>query len=148
MKQDFVCGQQRSRSWPDVVHTMCMKLAVHLTTNSSPSVHEAMQLVPPPPFILQIGKHLYTTWTPGVLQLHAIYTVSKSGWMEERDYLKRFQLHLYLSISISLSKASSVLFDGHFSHMSISLIKIAHPLLPLLTPQYHSHPAALGHQCI
>lgn len=65
MKQDFVCGQQRSRSWPDMVHTMCMKLAVHLTTNSSPSVHEAMQLVPPPLHPLDRQASVYHMDTGG-----------------------------------------------------------------------------------
>lgn len=41
MKRDFVWAWQARRSLPDMVHTVYMRLAAPMTTNSSPSVHVA-----------------------------------------------------------------------------------------------------------
>ena len=81
-----------------------------------------------PPFILYKGKHLYTTWTQGG-PAAACYSVSESGWMEESNLLKWFEQQFYPSIKHLLTTGPVVLFfDGHFSHMSISLIKKARSL--------------------
>ena len=78
-----------------------------------------------PPFILYKGKHLYNTWTEGGLA-GACYGVSSSGWMEEVNYLKWFELQFYPAVKHLLSSGPVVLvFDGHFSHMGIDLILTA-----------------------
>ena len=81
-----------------------------------------------PPFILYKGKHLYTTWTQGG-PAAACYGVSESGWMEESNYIKWFEQQFYPVVKHLLETGPIVLFfDGHFSHMSISLIKKARTL--------------------
>ena len=78
-----------------------------------------------PPFILYKGKNLYTTWTEGG-PAGAYYGVSQSGWMEEVNYLKWFEKQFYPAVRHLLGTGPVVLlFDGHFSHMSIHLIKKA-----------------------
>lgn len=75
-----------------------------------------------PPFILYKGKHLYSSWTGGG-PAGACYRVSPSGWMDETNYYKWFGLQFYPAVK----ETSPVIlfFDGHYSHMSISLIKKA-----------------------
>ena len=72
-----------------------------------------------PPFILYKGKHLYNTWTAGGPG-GACYGVSSSGWMEEANYLKWFELQFYPAVKHLLSSGPVILFfDGHFSHMGV-----------------------------
>ena len=81
-----------------------------------------------PPFILYKGKHLYNTWTEGGAA-GTCYGVSPSGWMEEVNYLQWFEQQFYPAVKHLLITGPVVLFfDGHFSHMSISLIKKARSL--------------------
>ena len=81
-----------------------------------------------PPFVLYKGKHLYNTWTEGG-PAGTCYGVSPSGWMEEANYLKWFEQQYYPAVKGLLQTGPVVLFfDGHFSHMSIDLIKRAHSL--------------------
>ena len=55
--------------------------------------------------------------------------VSQSGWMEEVNYLKWFEKHFYPAVRHVLETGPVMLFfDGHFSHMSITLIKRAQDL--------------------
>ena len=102
-----------------------------------------------PPFILYKGKHLYDTWTKGG-PAAACYGVSQSGWMEEFNYLKWLELQFYPAVKHLLATGPVVLFfDGHFSHMSISLIKKACTLgihLFCLTPNttHVLHPLDVG----
>ena len=78
-----------------------------------------------PPFILYKGKHLYNTWTEGG-PAGACYGVSQSGWMEELNYLKWFEVQFYPAVKHLLATGPVVLFfDGHFSHMGIRLIQKA-----------------------
>ena len=81
-----------------------------------------------PPFILYKGKHLYNTWTEGG-PAAACYGVSQSGWMEEANYLKWFEMQFHVAVKHLLETGPIVLFfDGHYSHMSISLIQTARRL--------------------
>ena len=78
-----------------------------------------------PPFILYKGKHLYSAWTDGG-PAGAYYGVSQSGWMEEANYLIWFERQFYPAVHHLLETGPVILFfDGHFSHMSITLIKKA-----------------------
>ena len=81
-----------------------------------------------PPFILYKGKNLYHSWTEGG-PAGACYGASSSGWMEEANYLKWFEQQFYPAVREKLKTGPIVLFfDGHFSHMSIALIKKARSL--------------------
>lgn len=81
-----------------------------------------------PPFILYKGKHLYSTWTNGG-PAGTHYGVSESGWMEEINFLKWFEQQFYPAVKHLTTSGPVVLFfDGHYSHMSISLIKKARSL--------------------
>ena len=81
-----------------------------------------------PPFILYKGKHLYSTWTEGG-PAGAHYGVSSSGWMEDINYLNWFDKQFYPAVRYLLESGPIILFfDGHFSHMSIALIKRARDL--------------------
>ena len=78
-----------------------------------------------PPFILYKGKHLYNTWTNGG-PAGACYGVSGSGWMEEINFEKWFEQQFFPAVKHLVESGPVLLFfDGHFSHMSISLIKKA-----------------------
>jgi hypothetical protein len=48
------------------------------------------------------GKHLYSTWMKGGLA-GAGYKVCQSGWMEELNYLKRFEAQFYLAVKYLLA---------------------------------------------
>ena len=75
-----------------------------------------------PPFILYKGKHLYNTWTQGG-PAAACYGVSSSGWMEEANFEKWFELQFYPAVKHLLETGPVVmLFDGHYSHLGLSLI--------------------------
>ena len=81
-----------------------------------------------PPFILCKGKNLYTTWTHGG-PAGAVYSTSQSGWMEEANYVNWFEKQFYPAVKHLLDTGPVVLFlDGHYSHMSINLIKRARAL--------------------
>ena len=78
-----------------------------------------------PPFILYKGKNMYQRWMEGG-PAGAVYGVSESGWMEANNFLSWFQ-KLFLPAVTHLTKSSSVhlLFDGHHSHISLELIRVA-----------------------
>ena len=79
--------------------------------------------VPLPPFIVYKGKHLYNAWTKGG-PAGAMYSVSGSGWMEKESYESWF-MKMFLPATKNRESAPVVLFfDGHHSHISISLIKV------------------------
>ena len=81
--------------------------------------------VPLPPFVLYKGKNLYNTWTEGG-PAGAFYGVSQSGWMEELNFSKWFELQFYPAVKYLTETGPVVLFfDGHYSHLGIPLIKKA-----------------------
>ena len=78
-----------------------------------------------PAFILYKGKNLYNTWMEGG-PAGAGYGVSSSGWMEEMNLFKWFEQQFYPSTKHLVQTGPVVLFfDGHYSHLSIALIKRA-----------------------
>ena len=78
-----------------------------------------------PPFILFKGKHLYNTWTEGG-PAGACYGVSPSGWMEEANFFQWFDKQIYPAVKHLTETGPVVMFfDGHYSHLSIALIKRA-----------------------
>ena len=78
-----------------------------------------------PPFILYKGKNVYQRWMKGGLAA-AVYGVSESGWMDSDNFLSWFK-KLFLPAVSHLTKEALVLLflDGHYSHISIELIKLA-----------------------
>jgi len=77
-----------------------------------------------PPFILYKGKNMYRRWMVGG-PAGARYGISESGWMDPANFLSRF-LKLFLPAVSHLTKTGPVLlFDGHYSHISLELIRAA-----------------------
>ena len=96
------------------------------------------------PFILYKGKHLHTTCTQGG-PAAACNGVSKSGWMEESNYIKWFEQQFYLTVKHLLETVSIDLsLTGIFTHEHQSHQESTHSGDPplLLATQYSSHPAA------
>ena len=76
-----------------------------------------------PPFVVYKGKHLYASWTKGC-PAGAIYSVSESGWMEKENY-ESWIKKLFLPATSHLRESVPVVlfFDGHHSHISVSIVK-------------------------
>ena len=79
-----------------------------------------------PPFILYKGRNLYHRWMQGGLA-GAVYGISQSGWMAANNFLSWF-CKLFLPAVSHLTKTAVpvvLFFDGHYSHISIELIRQA-----------------------
>ena len=78
-----------------------------------------------PPYIVYKGKNLWARWMergPAA----AMYTVSDSGWMEGNNFLQWFEKKFLPAVKGSTEKFPAVLFfDGHHSHLTLKLIKMA-----------------------
>ena len=76
-----------------------------------------------PPFVVYKGKHLYASWTKGG-PAGAIYSVSDSGWMEKENY-ESWLKKMFLPATSHLRESAPVVlfFDGHHSHISVSIVK-------------------------
>ena len=78
-----------------------------------------------PPFIVYKGKNLWARWMQGG-PAASMYTVSDSGWMEGDNFLQWFQKMFLPSVKSLTTKYPIVLFfDGHHSHLTMDLIKLA-----------------------
>lgn len=78
-----------------------------------------------PPYILYKGVNLYLRWTNDGLA-GATYGVSQSGWMESDNFLEFFSKMFIPAVDHLLQSGSVVLFvDGHKSHLSLPLIRMA-----------------------
>lgn len=79
-----------------------------------------------PLFTVYKAKHLYSSWCVGGVEA-ARYAVSHHGWMERalfKDYFKN--LFLPESAKYSVPNFPRILiFDGHASHISLELAKMA-----------------------
>ena len=77
-----------------------------------------------PPFVVYKGKNLYSAWTKGG-PAGAMYAVSDSGWMEKENYESWFR-KMFLPATTYLRESAPVVlfFDGHHSHISITLVKV------------------------
>ena len=63
----------------------------------------------------------------------ALYGVTESGWMDAVYFLSWFQKQSLSAVSHLLSSGPVVLFfDGHHSHISLELIRVAKSFLVLL----------------
>ena len=78
-----------------------------------------------PPFILYKGKNLYQQWMTGGLT-GARYGVSESGWMDTINFLSWFTRHFIPAVKhLTDTGPVPLLFDGHYSHISLELIRQA-----------------------
>ena len=81
-----------------------------------------------PAFILYKGENLYNTWKEGGPD-GACYGMSLSGWMEEIHFFKWLEQQFNPFTKHLVETGPVVLFfDGHYSHLSIALIKRARQL--------------------
>ena len=86
------------------------------------ALHDGTRL---PPFVAYKGKNLWNRWMKGGPSA-CMYSVSDSGWMESGNFLEWFQKMFLPAVKLYSSKLPVVLFfDGHHSHMSLKLIKVA-----------------------
>ena len=76
-----------------------------------------------PPFVLYKSKHLYDTWCIGGPK-NTVYSTSPSGWMEAQQFIQWFK-SVFLVHTAKNPGEKVLFFDGHFSHVSIELIKLA-----------------------
>lgn len=76
-----------------------------------------------PPFILYKAKNLWDAWMPEEAFPHTGYAATPHGWMTENAFYSWFKTH-FLKFCPK-ERPLLLLFDGHTSHVSISLIKLA-----------------------
>ena len=78
-----------------------------------------------PPYILYKGKNLYQRWMEGG-PAGTLYGVTESGWMDSMYFLSWFEKLFLPAVSHLLSTGPVILFlDGHYSHISLELIRSA-----------------------
>ena len=76
-----------------------------------------------PPFILYKAKNLWDQWMPSNAYPNTGYTATPHGWMTESSFFLWFKNHF---IKFGPKKRPLLLiFDGHTSHVSVNLIKLA-----------------------
>ncbi|CAF1281410.1 unnamed protein product, partial [Rotaria magnacalcarata] len=77
-----------------------------------------------PPYIIYKSLRLYSQWCPKNLIKGTVYNGTKSGWTDEHclfDYLQ----NLFIPNTKSLPKPLLLIFDGHYSHLSIKAVRLA-----------------------
>ena len=78
-----------------------------------------------PPFILYKGKNMYRCWMEGG-PAGCVYGINESGWMDAPNFLSWFQKLVLPAVSHLISTGPVYLFfDGHHSHISLELIRVA-----------------------
>ena len=94
-----------------------------------------------PPYVVYKGKNLWSSWTMGG-PAGTLYTASESGWMERPNFLDWFK-KLFLSAVSGLLESGPVLLfiDGHLSHISLQLIRLARErgVMLLCLPSHTTH---------
>ena len=78
-----------------------------------------------PPFVLYKAKNMYHRWMQGG-PAGCVYGASESGWMDGTNFLSWFR-KLFLPAVGHLTSTGPVylFFDGHYSHISLELIRTA-----------------------
>ena len=112
---------------PSVVHENCMKQQGVLAESLWHAVlgaglADGARL---PPYILYKGMNLFLRWT-NCGPAAAMYGVSRSGWMEANNFMTWFVKLFLLTVDHLLYTGPVLLFvDGHYSHVSLPLIRTA-----------------------
>ena len=68
------------------------------------------------------GKNLWNTWLNGPATTR--YQVSSNGWMEVATFIDWFEM-VFLEHTKSIEGPKLLIFDGHVSHMSLEVVKMA-----------------------
>lgn len=76
-----------------------------------------------PPFILYKAKNLWDVWMPTEAYPNTGYAATPHGWMTETAFFSWFRNH-FIKYGPK-ERPLLLLFDGHSSHVSIELIKLA-----------------------
>jgi hypothetical protein len=77
-----------------------------------------------PPYIIYKSTRLYTEWCPKNVIKGVVYNGTKSGWTDEHcfyDYLEK----LFIPATKHLPRPLLLIFDGHYSHLSIKAVRLA-----------------------
>ena len=77
------------------------------------------------PYLVYKGKNLWNRWMQGG-PAGSMYSVSDSGWMEAANFKQWFAKMFIPAVKHLTTKHPMLLvFDGHHSHISLGLIKLA-----------------------
>ena len=76
-----------------------------------------------PLYVVYKGLHLYNTWCVGGPE-DARYNCSPSGWMESQQFVEWFQ-KVFISGTNHLEGNKLLVFDGHNSHISTTVVNLA-----------------------
>jgi len=77
-----------------------------------------------PPFVVFKGKKIWENWMSKDAYPGTAYAVSDSGWMTEKVFLNWFQ-HQFIERVKTIEGPKLLIYDGHTSHVSLSLIECA-----------------------
>ena len=74
------------------------------------------------PYVVYKGKNLWARWMKNG-PAACLFSVSDSGWMESSNFLQWFS-KMYVPAVMHLTPVV-LFFDGHHSHISLELLKVA-----------------------
>jgi hypothetical protein len=77
-----------------------------------------------PPFIVYKGKKLWENWMSKDAYEGTTYAVADKGWMTEQVFLNWFKGQ-FLPKTKSIDGPKLLIYDGHISHVSIELVRVA-----------------------
>ncbi|CAH2011313.1 unnamed protein product [Acanthoscelides obtectus] len=92
-----------------------------------------------PPLVVFKGKHIWNSWIPTEEYPGMTYSATKNGWMKTETFQKYFE-NIFLP-NIGKDRPTVLIYDGHTSHISISLIEkaIANDVIIVKLPPHSSH---------
>lgn len=76
-----------------------------------------------PPLIVFTGKNVWDEWTSTEGYIGTTYAATKKGWMETDVFNNYFEKSLLKSIGPE--RPAVIIYDGHSTHISLTLIKKA-----------------------
>ena len=93
-----------------------------------------------PPYIIFKSSRLYAHWCPRNVIKGAVFNGTKSGWSDEHcfhDYLEK----LFIPNTRHLSRPLLLIFDGHYSHLTIKVVRLAiqNEIHLLCLPSHSTH---------
>lgn len=93
-----------------------------------------------PPYIIFKALRLYAHWCPKNIIKGAVFNGTKSGWSDDTcfyDYLE----NLFIPNTKHLKPPILLLFDGHYSHLSLKSVRLAmqHNIHLLCLPSHTTH---------
>lgn len=77
-----------------------------------------------PPYIIYKSLRLYTQWCPKNVIKGAVFNGTKSGWTDEHCFVD-YLVKLFIPSTKHLKKPILLIFDGHYSHLSIKAVRLA-----------------------